>query len=95
MSNLIIECLLKWNFIIWIMQINLYGYLGDNMLTALSVAHDCKMVSPSNKIVLVEAKMAQKGGGFVPQCKFVFEGNPALARRDSTLSEKVNFHGHC
>ena len=63
--------------------------IGDNMLTALSVAHDCKMVSAQDKIVLVEAKLVQKAGGSVPQCRFVFEENPATARRHSTTSEKV------
>ncbi|WAR15784.1 AT134-like protein, partial [Mya arenaria] len=32
---------------------------GDNMLTALSVAHDCKMVLSSEKVVLVEAELGR------------------------------------
>lgn len=61
------------------------------MLTALSVAHDCKMVNPSDRIVLVEAKMVMKDGAFVPQCQFVAEDNPADVKQSISLFDTVLF----
>lgn len=61
------------------------------MLTALSVAHDCKMVNPSNRIVLVEAKMVLMDGASVPQCKFVAEDNPADVKQSLSLLDMVLF----
>ncbi|XP_052821050.1 polyamine-transporting ATPase 13A3-like isoform X2 [Mya arenaria] len=51
---------------------------GDNMLTALSVAHDCKMVLSSEKVVLVEAELVDTAEGLEPQCRFLGEKVPGL-----------------
>lgn len=60
---------------------------GDNMLTALSVAHDCKMVGMSDKIVLVEAQISTKDCG-IPQMWFVCEESMSkLAKEDALGSD--------
>lgn len=58
--------------------------IGDNMLTALSVAHDCRMVGLSDRIVLVEAQMSTKDST-VPQMWFAYEENTCALAKEKTL----------
>ncbi|XP_053378783.1 polyamine-transporting ATPase 13A3-like isoform X2 [Mercenaria mercenaria] len=60
---------------------------GDNMLTAISVAHDCKMVGLTDKIVVVEAHISMKDST-VPQMWFVNEdSNSRIAKENFFSSE--------
>ena len=60
---------------------------GDNMLTALSVAKECKMVAKGDKIVQVEASPLSGQLG-LPQIQFVYEGQEVKSSRDISI-EKV------
>ncbi|XP_052213328.1 polyamine-transporting ATPase 13A3-like isoform X2 [Dreissena polymorpha] len=58
---------------------------GDNMLTALSVAHDCKMVADSDRVVLVEAQIVDTPDGQEPQCSFQYEESTGTRHSLSSL----------
>ena len=57
------------------------------MLTALSVAHECGMVSKSDRIVLVEASASQ-GQLSLPQVQFSYEDSVGMKEKQISL-EKV------
>ena len=62
-------------------------FSGDNMLTALSVAHECKIVEQKDKVVLVEASVNLDNLG-VPQLHFIHEDSVEKA---AIFAEKVRF----
>ena len=59
------------------------------MLTALSVAHECGMVSKSDRIVLVDAT-ASPGEYTLPQVQFSYEDSIGMNEKVLQL-EKVPF----
>ncbi|KAL4221280.1 hypothetical protein ACF0H5_019543 [Mactra antiquata] len=61
---------------------------GDNMLTALSVAHDCMMVESTDKIVLVEANMSNKDST-QPCIRFNFEESIKETSKDEVFGKDV------
>ena len=55
------------------------------MLTAISVAHDCKMVGLTDKIVHVEAHISTKDSS-LPQMWFVLEDDNSRIAKESLFS---------
>jgi magnesium-transporting ATPase (P-type) len=62
---------------------------GDNMLTAISVAHDCKMVGLTDKIVHVEAHVSTKDSN-LPQMWFVLEDDNAKIAKENLFNDVSN-----
>ena len=59
-------------------------FAGDNMLTALSVAHECGMVAQSDRIALVEASVVP-GEYTLPQVQFSYEDNVGKNKKQLEL----------
>lgn len=44
-----------------LMYFKYFGKIGDNMLTAVSVARDCGMILPQDKVIIAEALPPKDG----------------------------------
>ncbi|XP_042560511.1 polyamine-transporting ATPase 13A3-like isoform X2 [Clupea harengus] len=65
---------------------------GDNMLTAISVARDCGMIGPQERVIVVDAQ--PPGGGRAAMILWHYTDGPtALANKDSHFQVKGAYTG--
>ena len=62
---------------------------GDNMLTALSVARDCRMVDAEDKVVLVQCLTTSSDGNTKPQLQFSYTEDESQKLVAPVTSEKL------